>query len=150
PSISASEAVAELPNLMFEARSAKDYAWFDVACFLTYKVLSGELSVRVRFAGFGKEEDEWVRVKTDIRERSVPVEPSECNKIDIGDRIICFRDSADHALYYDARVVEIERNLHDSTRCACIFLVHYDIDNFEEKVELEKICRRPNKVDTKS
>ncbi|KAG8380005.1 hypothetical protein BUALT_Bualt07G0148600 [Buddleja alternifolia] len=38
PTISASEAAVELQNLRFEARSAKDYAWFDVGSFLNYGV----------------------------------------------------------------------------------------------------------------
>ncbi|KAL6585075.1 hypothetical protein OROMI_004364 [Orobanche minor] len=149
--ISASKAAKVLPDLLFEAQSAKDGAWFDVASFLTYKVLySGELVVRARFSGFGKEEDEWVSVKRAIRERSIPLENSECHKVDIGDLMLCytlnfvcgfydvilisdvdFQDSEDNALYCDAHVVEIERMPHDSDKCTCIFVVRYDYDNFE-------------------
>lgn len=49
--------------------------------------------VRVRFAGFGNEEDEWVNVKRGVRERSVPLEPSECVKLSVGDPVMCFRVS---------------------------------------------------------
>ncbi|KAL8458353.1 hypothetical protein ACS0TY_036024 [Phlomoides rotata] len=144
--ISASEAAVELSGLMFEARSAKDFAWFDVGSFLSYKFLcSGELVVRVRFAGFGKEEDEWVSVKRAVRERSLPLEPSECDKINVGDLVLCFRDNLDYALYGDAHVVEIERKLHDSDACTCIFTVCYEHDNTEGKVTLAKLCCRPTK-----
>ncbi|KAL6559922.1 hypothetical protein OROGR_005039 [Orobanche gracilis] len=148
--ISASEAAKVLPDLLFEAQSAKDGAWFDVASFLTYRVLySGELVVRARFSGFGKEEDEWVSVKRAIRERSIPLENSECHKVDIGDLMLCYRDSEDNALYCDAHVVEIERRPHDSDKCTCIFVVRYDYDNFEDKVPLGKLCCRPIKSVTK-
>lgn len=46
---------------------------------------------RVRFAGFGKEEDEWVSVRKGIRERSIPLEPSECHRINTGDLVLCFQ-----------------------------------------------------------
>ncbi|KAK8618818.1 hypothetical protein V6N13_132797 [Hibiscus sabdariffa] len=49
----------DLKELSFEARSSKDYAWYDVETFLNYRVLyNGELEVRVRFSGFAKAEDE--------------------------------------------------------------------------------------------
>lgn len=47
--------------------------------------------VRVRFAGFGKEEDEWVSVTKAVRERSIPLEHSECDKVNVGDLVLCFR-----------------------------------------------------------
>lgn len=47
--------------------------------------------VRVRFSGFGKEEDEWVNVRTGVRERSIPLEPSECDKVNVGDLVLCFQ-----------------------------------------------------------
>ncbi|KAI3455481.1 hypothetical protein Pfo_012144 [Paulownia fortunei] len=144
--ISVSEAAKELQNLIFEARSAKDYAWFDVASFLNYRVLSsGELVVRVRFAGFGKEEDEWVSVKRAVRERSIPLEHSECDSVNVGDLVLCFREAEDHALYCDAHVVEIERKSHNSNGCTCIFVVRYDHDNVEDKVPVDKLCCRPTK-----
>lgn len=46
--------------------------------------------VRVRYAGFGKEEDEWVNVKEGVRERSIPLEASECHKVKDGDVVLCF------------------------------------------------------------
>ena len=47
--------------------------------------------VRVRFAGFGKEDDEWVNVKRGVRVRSIPLEPSECHKVKVGDLVLCFQ-----------------------------------------------------------
>ncbi|CAN4086865.1 unnamed protein product [Withania somnifera] len=145
PKVSATEMAKELSGLAFEALSAKDLAWYDVASFLNFRILySGELEVRVRFAGFGHEEDEWVNVKRGIRERSVPLEPSECGRLSVGDLVMCFREDEYLAVYGDAMVAEIQKNVHDSTRCTCIFVVRYDLDNAEEKVTLDKICCRPN------
>ncbi|KAL0010349.1 hypothetical protein SO802_005457 [Lithocarpus litseifolius] len=55
---------SDLSELRYEAKLSKDNAWYDVALFLSYRVLhTGELEVRVRYAGFGKEDDEWVKEK---------------------------------------------------------------------------------------
>ncbi|KAK6148818.1 hypothetical protein DH2020_016343 [Rehmannia glutinosa] len=106
--------------------------------------------VRVRFAGFGKEEDEWVSLKRAIRERSIPLEHSECHKVSV--EILCFATgytaaflSEDNALYCDAYVVEIERKSHGGDRCTCIFVVRYDHDNVEGKVPIDYLCCRPTK-----
>ncbi|MCD7459869.1 hypothetical protein HAX54_042156 [Datura stramonium] len=145
PRVSSAEMGKELAGLAFEALSAKDLAWYDVGSFLNFRVLySGELEVRVRFAGFGNEEDEWVNVKRGVRERSVPLEPSECGRLNVGDPVMCFREDEYLAVYGDAMVVEIQRQTHDITSCTCIFVVRYDLDNAEEKVALDKICCRPN------
>lgn len=55
---------------------------------LQYNVLQ---EARVRFAGFGYVEDEWVNVKRGIRKRSNPLEPSECHKVKAGDLVLCYR-----------------------------------------------------------
>lgn len=150
PTIPASEAAVELHALVFEARSAKDSAWFDVASFLSYRFLhSGEMVVRVRFSGFSKEEDEWVSLNRAVRERSIPLEHSECGRVNVGDLVLCFRENEDHALYCDAHVMEIERKAHDSSRCTCIFAVCFDHDNVECKVTAEKLCYRPTKSASK-
>ncbi|KAJ8535908.1 hypothetical protein K7X08_034309 [Anisodus acutangulus] len=144
PKVSAAEMAKEISELAFEALSAKDLAWYDVGSFLNFRVLrTGELEVRVRFAGFGNEEDEWVNVKRGVRERSVPLQPSECDRLNVGDPVMCFRVDEYLAVYGDAMVVDIQKTLHDSTRCTCIFVVRYDLDNAEEKVALDKICCRP-------
>jgi hypothetical protein len=44
----------------------------------------------VRFEGFGAEEDEWVNVKKCIRQRSIPLESSQCRSISEGDLVLCF------------------------------------------------------------
>ncbi|CAH8252396.1 unnamed protein product [Arabidopsis lyrata] len=136
---------SDLADLAFEAKSARDYAWYDVSSFLTYRVLrTGELEVRVRFSGFDNRHDEWVNVKTSVRERSIPLEPSECGRVNIGDLLLCFQERDDQALYCDGHVVNIKRGIHDHRRCNCVFLVRYDLDNTEEPLGLEKICRRPD------
>ncbi|KAL1203565.1 SAWADEE HOMEODOMAIN-like protein 1 [Cardamine amara subsp. amara] len=135
---------SDVNDLAFEAKSARDDAWYDVASFLTYRVIrTGELEVRVRFSGFDNQHDEWVNVKTSVRERSIPVEPSECGRVNVGDLLLCFQEREDQALHCDAHVVNIKRGIHDHGRCNCVFLVRYDLDNTEEPVGHERICRRP-------
>ncbi|KAK1313451.1 hypothetical protein QJS10_CPA06g00814 [Acorus calamus] len=85
----------------FEARSRKDGAWY---------------------VGYGAKEDEWVNVKNAVRERSLPLEPSECCNV---------KDGRDQAMYYDAHVKEIRQRLHDIRGCRRLFLVHYDHDHTE-------------------
>ncbi|KAK4791057.1 hypothetical protein SAY86_031470 [Trapa natans] len=122
----------DVSELAFEAKSYRDYAWYDVGSFLSYRVLStGEVEARVRFAGYGKADDEWVNVKTDIRERSIPLEPSECQRVHSSDLVLCFRDGLYQAIYHDAHVIEIERKQHDESKCTCIFKVRYVHDSFE-------------------
>ncbi|CAH2037561.1 unnamed protein product [Thlaspi arvense] len=136
---------SDVSDLAFEAKSARDDAWYDVSSFRTYRVLrTGELEVRVRFSGFDNQHDEWVNVRTSVRERSIPVEPSECGKVNVGDLLLCFQETEDQALYCDAYVVNIKRGIHDHRRCNCVFLVRYDHDNTEEPLGLERICRRPD------
>ncbi|XVF89156.1 hypothetical protein PTKIN_Ptkin19aG0107600 [Pterospermum kingtungense] len=108
------EKVPDLSELEFEAKSSKDGAWYDVDMFLTHRVLSsGEAEVRVRFIGFGAEEDEWVNVKKAVRERSIPFEHSECHKVKVGDLVLCLQERRDQSIYYDAHVLDIERKMHD-------------------------------------
>ncbi|CAN0858772.1 Protein SAWADEE HOMEODOMAIN HOMOLOG 1 [Linum grandiflorum] len=90
---------SDLSELMYEVKSSKDYAWYDLASFLSYRVLcSGELEVRVRYAGYRNTDDEWVNLKRAVRERSIPLEPSECQKVEVGDLVLCFR--VNHPLHF--------------------------------------------------
>eukprot|EP01018_Ginkgo_biloba_P021238 Gb_03638 [translate_table: standard] len=79
------------PKMEFEAKSARDRAWYDVVAFLTHRMLeSDDLKVQVRFVGFGAEEDEWVNVRICVRRLSLPCEVFECVAILPGDLILCF------------------------------------------------------------
>ncbi|XP_028778934.1 protein SAWADEE HOMEODOMAIN HOMOLOG 1 isoform X2 [Neltuma alba] len=139
------EKVPDISELAFEARSSKDAAWYDVESFISYRVVSstGELEVRVRYAGFSKNQDEWVNVKESVRERSIPLVPTECDKVKEGDLMLCFQEREDYAVYCDACVVKVQRRLHDETDCRCIFLVRYSHDDTEEVVQWNRLCRRP-------
>ncbi|KAJ9559678.1 hypothetical protein OSB04_004838 [Centaurea solstitialis] len=125
------ERVAELSDLIFEALSSKDCAWYDVAAFLNFRVLLLWRALRVRFCGFSHDQDEWVNVRRGLRERSIPLEPSECHKVKVGDLLLCYRANEDHALYSDAHLLKVERQLHDKDNCTCIFLVRFEYDNAE-------------------
>ncbi|KAI3454100.1 hypothetical protein Pfo_010763 [Paulownia fortunei] len=130
PKMPEGEKGQDLSRMEFEARSAKDGAWYDVDSFLSHRFLSsGEIEVYVRYVGFGAEEDEWVSVRNDVRERSVALEHSECQKVKVGDLVVCFQERQDQARYYDAHVIEIQRRLHDIRGCRCLFLIRYDHDN---------------------
>ncbi|KAG2268364.1 hypothetical protein Bca52824_062919 [Brassica carinata] len=118
---------SDVSDLAFEAKSARDDAWYDVASFMTYRYLrTGELEVRVRFSGFDNQHDEWVNVQTSVRERSIPVEPSECGRVKVGELLLCFQ------------------RVHDHRSCNCVFVVRYEFDGTEETLGLESICRRPD------
>ncbi|RCV11404.1 hypothetical protein SETIT_2G183000v2 [Setaria italica] len=136
--------IPELEELEFEAKSAKDSAWYDIAIFLAHRRnRAGEVEVRVRFEGFGADEDEWVNVKKCIRQRSIPVEASQCKSIVEGDLVLCFREGNDEALHFDAHVLEVQRKQHDIRGCRCVFLVEYDHDRSQERVSLKRLSRRP-------
>ncbi|KAL8510160.1 hypothetical protein ACS0TY_017105 [Phlomoides rotata] len=135
---------SENSQMEFEAKSARDGAWYDVACFLSLRSMeSGDPEAMVRFAGFGPEEDEWVNILKHIRQRSLPCESSECVAVLPGDLILCFQEGKEQALYFDAHVLDAQRRRHDVRGCRCRFLVRYDHDQSEEIVPLRKICRRP-------
>ncbi|KAL5205453.1 hypothetical protein ABZP36_033662 [Zizania latifolia] len=136
--------IPETEDMEFEARSSKDFAWYDVATFLAYrKTSSGEFEVRVRFEGFGAEEDEWINVRKAIRLQSIPLESSQCRHIREGDLVLCFMERNDDALHFDAHVLEIQRKQHDIRGCRCVFLVRYDHDGTQERVNLRRLSRRP-------
>ncbi|XP_022848451.1 protein SAWADEE HOMEODOMAIN HOMOLOG 2 isoform X1 [Olea europaea var. sylvestris] len=158
---SAGKTASDNSQLEFEAKSARDGAWFllvndndflshvfllryDVATFLSHRSLeTGDPEVLVRFSGFGPEEDEWVNVLKNVRQRSLPCESSECAAVLQGDLILCFQEGKEQALYFDARVLDAQRRRHDVRGCRCRFLVRYEHDQSEEIVPLRKICRRP-------
>ncbi|KAI3959415.1 hypothetical protein MKW98_019005, partial [Papaver atlanticum] len=55
--------------------------------------------------------DEWVNAYKAILERSIPIEPSECGTVEVGDLVVCFQESEAQAIYFDAHVLEIRRTL---------------------------------------
>ncbi|OAY82740.1 Protein SAWADEE HOMEODOMAIN [Ananas comosus] len=131
-------------QMEFEAKSARDGAWYDVQAFLSHRMFEiGDPEVRVRFQGFGMEEDEWVNVRRCVRQRSLPCEAAECVAVLQGDLILCFQEGKEQALYFDAHVLDAQRRRHDLRGCRCRFLVRYDHDQSEEIVPLRKVCRRP-------
>lgn len=134
----------DLNAMEFEAKSSRDGAWYDVNLFLAHRMLdSGDPEVRVRFVGFGADDDEWVNVRSSVRQRSLPCEASECVSVLPGDLILCFKEGNEQALYYDAYVLEVERRRHDIRGCRCRFLVQYEYDGSTDIVPLRKVCRRP-------
>ncbi|KAL8167292.1 hypothetical protein V2J09_008791 [Rumex salicifolius] len=130
--------------LEFEAKSARDGAWYDVQAFVSHRYPdTRNPEVLVRFAGFGLNEEEWVNVRKHIRQRSLPCESSECVAVLPGDLVLCFQEGKEQALYFDAHILDAQRRRHDVRGCRCRFLVRYDHDHTEEIVPLRKICRRP-------
>ncbi|GAB2215606.1 hypothetical protein Droror1_Dr00019995 [Drosera rotundifolia] len=141
---SGGKAGVENSQLEFEAKSARDGAWYDVQRLLSHRyVETGDPEVLVRFVGFGTGEDEWINVRRNIRPRSLPCESTECVVVLPGDLILCFQEGKEQALYFDAHIVDAQRRRHDVRGCRCRFLVRYDHDQSEEIVPLRKLCRRP-------
>ncbi|KAK1370119.1 SAWADEE domain-containing protein [Heracleum sosnowskyi] len=131
-------------KLKFEARSSKDGAWYDVEKFVTYRnSRSKQTEARVRFVGYGPEDDEWLNVKESIRECSLGIDHSECQILKPGVHVVCFQEKNDFAKYYDAHIVDIKRKMHDARGCRCDFRIRYNHDNVEETVDLNRLYRRP-------
>ncbi|MCO5587823.1 hypothetical protein L7F22_041775 [Adiantum nelumboides] len=133
----------DMSTVEFEAKSAKDGAWYDVRTFLEHRILDSGPEVRVRFAGYGPEDDEWVDVRSAVRERSLACEESDCTSILRGDIVLCFLEGTKQALFYDAYVVDVERRKHDIRGCRCRFLVQYEHNGSMGILPLRKLCRRP-------
>ncbi|KAL1833176.1 hypothetical protein ACET3Z_002827 [Daucus carota] len=131
-------------NLKFEAKSLKDGAWYDVEKFVTYRnSRSKQTEARVRFAGYGPEDDEWLNVKECIRECSLGIDHSECQMLKPGNLVVCFQEKDDDAKYYDAHIVDVKRKMHDARGCRCDFRIRYNHDNVEETVDLNRLYCRP-------
>ncbi|VAI52235.1 unnamed protein product [Triticum turgidum subsp. durum] len=125
-------------KVMFEAKSGRNGAWYDVAAFLSHRFTETKHpEVLVRFTWFGPEEDEWVDVCKCVRQRSL-----QCVTVMPGDLILCFKEGKEQALYFDAHVLQVQRRMHDIRGCRCRFLVCYDHDHSEELVPLSKVRRR--------
>ncbi|VAI63969.1 unnamed protein product [Triticum turgidum subsp. durum] len=124
-------------QVQFEAKSARNGAWYDVAAFLSHRFTeTRDPEVLVRFTWFVPEEDEWVDVQKCVRLRSL-----QCVAVLPGDLILCFKEGK--ARYFDAQILQVQRRRHDVRGCRCRFLVCYDHDHSEECVSLSKVCRRP-------
>ncbi|KAE8705403.1 Leucine-rich repeat protein kinase family protein [Hibiscus syriacus] len=73
--------------------------------------------VQVRFVRYEAEDDEWVNVKKAVREQSISFEHSECNKVSIGNLVLCLQERRDQSNYYDAHVVKIDWKMQDIRGC---------------------------------
>ncbi|KAF7092405.1 hypothetical protein CFC21_094895 [Triticum aestivum] len=125
-------------HVQFEAKSARNGAWYDVAAFLSHRLTgTKDPEVLVRFTWLGPEEDEWVDVCKCVRLRSL-----RCVAVLPGDLIMCFKEGKEQARYFDAHVLQVQRRRHDVRGCRCRFLVCYDHDHSKEFVPLSKVCRR--------
>ncbi|KMZ57519.1 Sequence-specific DNA binding transcription factor [Zostera marina] len=131
-------------KMEFEAKSARDGAWYDVVKFLSHRKSDTDYpEALLRYDGYGSEEDEWVSIVQNLRLRSFPCEETECVLLLPGDPVLCFQVDKDHSLYFDAHIIDVQRRRHDFRGCRCRFLVQYDHDKSQEIIPLQKICRRP-------
>ncbi|KAM1022410.1 hypothetical protein ACFX15_042552 [Malus domestica] len=148
----AEEKIPDVSELEFEARSSKDGAWYDVEKFLAHRFLrTGETEVRVRFVGFRAEEDEWVNVKKAVRERSVPLEHSECRTLKVGDHVLCILERRDEAIYYDSHIYRYPKenarykgppvSSQSVSSYLTVDLMMFNV--LQERVRLRRLCRRP-------
>ncbi|XBI50799.1 hypothetical protein VPH35_114155 [Triticum aestivum] len=131
-------------QVLFEAKSARNGAWYDVAAFLSHRPTETKHpELLVRFTWLGPEEDEWVDVQKCVRLRSL-----QCVAVLPGDLILCFKEGKDQAQYFDAHVLQVQRRTHDVRGCRCRFLVCYDHDRSEVILLLSTLayfqqCRQP-------
>ncbi|KAL9273619.1 sawadee homeodomain homolog 2-like protein [Drosera capensis] len=140
----------ENSQLEFEAKSARDGAWYDVQRFCLLDTLKRVihfgccpsgclewlLEVLVRFVGFGTGDVAFNLIifqGTNAWLIFLLYRPFPLNS----------REGKQQALYFDAHVVDAQRRRHDVIGCRCRFLVRYDHDQSEEIVPLRKLCRRP-------
>jgi hypothetical protein len=85
--------VTKMINNALEDNSDVDILHFLLLllCLKIQQLFHSFQEVRVRFVGFGAEEDEWVNVRKCVRQRSLPCESSECVAVLSGDLILCFQ-----------------------------------------------------------
>uniref|UniRef100_A0A6N2NIP1 SAWADEE domain-containing protein n=1 Tax=Salix viminalis TaxID=40686 RepID=A0A6N2NIP1_SALVM len=94
----------------------------------------GTLKFVLDLLGLGLRRMSGSNVKNAVRERSIPLEHSECHRLKVGDFVCCFQERRDQAQYFDAHIVNIQRKTHDIRGCRCLFL---------ERVRLRRLCCRP-------
>ncbi|KAK3133013.1 hypothetical protein QOZ80_6AG0530870 [Eleusine coracana subsp. coracana] len=136
--------MSALEESLFEAKSTKDGSWYDVDAFLNHRLWeTNDPEVHVRFTESGVVEDEWVNLYQCVRQRSLPCADTECVAVICGDHVLCFKESEEQALRFDACVLDVQRNRHDIRGCRCRFHVRYEHDKTEEIVALWKVLRRP-------
>ena len=90
----ATVARSHLPFLIMTDHVQLNSFFSNIPSLKFFQVLTTALilqEVRVRFSGFSYDQDEWVNVKRGVRERSIPLEPSECHRVKVGDLVLCFR-----------------------------------------------------------
>ncbi|RCV04790.1 hypothetical protein SETIT_1G029300v2 [Setaria italica] len=131
-------------QVQYEAKSARDGAWYDVDAFVSSRMSeSGEQEVMVKFSGFGVEEAEWVNARTCVRRRSFRFRASECELVKLWHHVLCYKETEQSGLYFDAQVHGRKVKAHGPEECDCTFLVRYEHDQSEEIVRLRKLCGRP-------
>ncbi|XP_039786401.1 protein SAWADEE HOMEODOMAIN HOMOLOG 2-like [Panicum virgatum] len=116
-------------QIKYEAKSDRDGSWYDVDVISFRTSELGELEAIVQLSGFGAEEAGWVNARTCLRQRSVPFRATECELVRCWDFVLCYKESEQGGLYFDARVHG--RKIHDSRECDCKFLVRYEHDQSE-------------------
>nr|GEU68018.1 homeodomain-like, SAWADEE domain protein [Tanacetum cinerariifolium] len=73
--------------------------------------------VLVQFAGFEAEDDEWVNVRKNVRQRSFPCGSSECVAVLPSDLILCIQEGKEQALQ-NLRGVEVVAVGEGMTNCS--------------------------------
>ncbi|KAL2608893.1 hypothetical protein R1flu_027466 [Riccia fluitans] len=131
-------------SLPLEGKSSKEGAWFDVHSILQHRVNeTGEGEVEVSFKGFSSSNNEWLDPHASLRLQSKPCDESDCVLVLLGDLVLCFQETRNQSLHFDAEVVGVKRRRHDVRGCRCRFLVKFYHDGTQHCVPLGKISRRP-------
>ncbi|CAL4970503.1 unnamed protein product [Urochloa decumbens] len=123
--------IVESP-IKYEAKSNRDGAWYDVDAVVSSRVSeSGESEVMVQYSGYGADHAEWVNAFTSLRQRSVPFKATECVLVRCRDLVLCYKESQQSCLYFDAVVHARRVPSHYTSQCDCKFLVRYEHDDSE-------------------
>jgi hypothetical protein len=93
---------------------------------------------RVRYHGFSKDEDEWINVKDGVRQRSIPLEASECHKVKEGHLVLCFL-VMDSSLFY-CTYINIVSGVHVIDAVLCTRQILFAHTTRHEQWERNFLC----------
>ncbi|KAI3942706.1 hypothetical protein MKW92_029045 [Papaver armeniacum] len=145
-------------NQNLDFRSTKDNAWYTVGKMILNKTKN---ILTVRFAEFGKEDDEKFNVKdfntveeldnflNRFRPACLQLQDQECADVSRGLKVCAMFDQGDEdQKFYDGVIESIDRKRHKrrggAESCACAFVVGWlegPGENSIQQMGIERICR---------
>ncbi|KAK9938154.1 hypothetical protein M0R45_014909 [Rubus argutus] len=144
--------------MALEFRSHRDDAWY--YAHIVTEDIGGDHRLRIKFANFGDDRDEFVNTKdltsylrSRVRRLSIKLQDSECPKVEKG-LLVCAAgsvqtdDGDDRLYYYDAIIDEVVHKEHrfveGEQQCPCTFIlewIHGPQVGTLSVLALENLCR---------